>query len=146
MASGVQVSDECKTVFQDVKMGHKYRYVIFCISSDLKMIQVQKKAEPGAEYEDFLADMTEAEDLCECRYAIFDFEYLTKDNQSRNKLIFFMWSPEKAKIKQKMVYASSRDALKKALGEGIAKEVQANDHGDLKWESIMEIISRTERT
>lgn len=54
-------------------------------------------------------------------------------------------SPEKALIKQRMVYASSKDALKKALGEGIGKEVQANDHGDLAWNSVMEIITRTER-
>ena len=44
-----------------------------------------------------------------------------------------------------MVYSSSKDALKKALGEGIGKEVQANDHGDLDWGNIMEIITRTER-
>jgi hypothetical protein len=146
MASGVQVHDECKIAFQDVKLGHKYRYVIFSLTADLKLIEVVKKAELDAEYKDFLADMTEAEEQGECRYAIYDVEYQTKDNQSRNKLVFFMWSPEKAKIKQRMVYASSKDALKKALGEGIAKEVQANDHGDLKFESVMEIITRTERT
>lgn len=48
-------------------------------------------------------------------------------------------------LKQRMVYASSKDALKKALGEGIGKEVQANDHGDLEWSNILEIIQRTER-
>jgi len=51
-------------------------------------------------------------------------------------------SPEKAKIKQKMVYASSKDALKKALGEGVAKEVQANDNGDLAWSNILEILTK----
>ncbi len=51
-------------------------------------------------------------------------------------------TPDKVKIKQKMVYASSKDALKKALGEGVAKEVQANDHGDLSWSNVLEIISK----
>jgi Cofilin/tropomyosin-type actin-binding protein len=51
-------------------------------------------------------------------------------------------SPERALIKQKMVYAASKDALKKALGEGVAKEVQANDHGDLTWSNVLEIISK----
>ena len=54
-------------------------------------------------------------------------------------------SPDGAKIKQKMVYSSSKDALKRALGEGIGKEVQANDHGDLDWNNVKEIISRMDR-
>ena len=44
-----------------------------------------------------------------------------------------------------MVYASSKDALKRALGEGLGKEVQANDHGDLAWDSVLEQISRMDR-
>lgn len=145
MASGVHVEDECKVAFQDVKLGHKYRYVVYSLTDDLKSIHVIKRAELDAEYKDFLEDMKEAETVGQCRYAIYDVEYQTKDGQPRNKLVFFMWSPEKALIKQRMVYASSKDALKKALGEGIGKEVQANDHGDLAWNSVMEIITRTER-
>jgi len=145
MASGVSVNDDCKTSFQDVKLGHKYRYVVYRLTDDLKRIEVLKTADPSATYDDFLEDMKEAERLEQCRFAIFDAEYKTKDGQPRNKIIFIMWSPEKAKIKQRMVYSSSKDALKKALGEGIGKEVQANDHGDLDWGNIMEIITRTER-
>jgi len=44
-----------------------------------------------------------------------------------------------------MVYSSSKEALKKALGAGIAKEVQANDFSDLHWSSIMDAITRTNR-
>jgi len=44
-----------------------------------------------------------------------------------------------------MVYSSSKEALKKALGEGISREIQANDMGDLDLENIMEIITRSER-
>lgn len=66
-------------------------------------------------------------------------------NESNLVYVSFFRSPDGAQIKQKMVYASSRDALKKALGDGIGKEVQANDHGDLKHESVMEIICRTDR-
>jgi cofilin len=146
MASGVQVEDECKTAFQEVKLGHKYRYIVFKLTDDLRTIVVDTKAEPAATYDDFTKQMMEAEALQECRYAIFDVEYETVDGQPRNKICFFMWSPETAKIKQRMVYSSSKDALKKALGEGIGKEIQANDHGDLEFKSVMEIIRKTERT
>lgn len=146
MASGVSVDDECKTAFQEVKLGHKYRYVIFKLTDDLKQIVVDFKAEPSASYDDFVEKMKEAEKAQECRYAIFDVAYETTAGQPRNKICFFMWSPETAKIKQRMVYSSSKDALKKALGEGIGKEIQANDHGDLELKSVMEIIRSTERT
>lgn len=145
MASGVQVDDECKVAFQDVKLGHKFRYIVYSLTEDLKKIHVIKRADLDAEYKDFLADMKGAEDLEECRYAIYDAEYQTKDGQPRNKIVFFMWNPESAKVKQRMVYSSSKDALKKALGEGIGKEVQANESSDLSWDHVMEIITRTDR-
>jgi cofilin len=142
MASGVAVCDECKTSFQEIKLGHKYRYVIFCLTEDLKQIVVEKRAEPSATYDEFLEELKQAESKSECRFAVFDAEFSTKDGQQRNKIVFFMWSPENSKIKQKMVYASSKDALKKALGEGIAKEIQANDHGDLMWSAVLDKLSQ----
>lgn len=142
MASGVAVSDNCKTAFQDIKLGHKYRYVVYCLTEDFKQIVVEKLAEPSSTYDEFLKDMKAAEDVDQCRFAVFDAEFSTKDGQPRNKIVFFMWSPERAKIKQKMVYAASKDALKKALGEGIGKEVQANDQSDLKWDNVLEIIMK----
>lgn len=52
-------------------------------------------------------------------------------------------SPESAKIKQKMVYTSSKDYLKRCL-VGIGKEFQACDHGDLCWSGILETLLRME--
>jgi len=146
MASGVQVDDECKMSFQEVKLGHKYRFIVYKLTDDLRTIVVELKAEPSKTYEDFVEVMKSAESAQECRYAVFDVEYATVDGQPRNKIVFFMWSPETAKIKQRMVYSSSKDALKKALGEGIGKEIQANDHGDLEFSNVMEVIRKTERT
>jgi len=142
MSSGVAVDDECKVTFQDIKLGKKYRYVIYVLTGDYKKIIVEKSAMPEATYDEFLVDMKAAESAGECRYAVFDASFSTPDGQPRNKIVFFMWSPEGAKIKQKMVYSASKDALKKALGEGVAKEVQANDHGDLAWKNVLEILSK----
>ena len=55
----------------------------------------------------------------------------------------FSRSPEGAKIKQKMVYTSSKDYLKRAL-VGIAKEIQANDRDDLLWSNVLEVCMRGE--
>jgi cofilin len=143
MASGVSVQQDCVTAFNDIKLGHKFRYIVYSLTDDLKQIRVLKLAPPGSTYEEFVEDMKEAEDKRECRYAIFDAVYKLKDGQNRTKLVFFLWSPENATTKQKMVYTSSKDALKRAL-VGVGKEVQANDHGDLEWSSVLEILLRTE--
>jgi hypothetical protein len=44
--------------------------------------------------------------------------------------------PDTANVKEKMIYASSKDALKKKLGDGIGLEVQANDESDLGLSEI----------
>ena len=58
-------------------------------------------------------------------------------------LYLYCRSPENAAIKQKMIYTSSKDILKRAL-VGIGKDVQACDYGDLAWSNILEILLRTE--
>ena len=52
-------------------------------------------------------------------------------------------SPENATIKQKMLYTSSKDALKKTL-VGVGKEFQACDYGDLEWSGILDTLLRME--
>ena len=54
-------------------------------------------------------------------------------------------SPETATIKQKMLYSSSMQALKVALGDGIAHVIQAHDYGDLEWANVIAEISRLDR-
>ncbi|KDR83139.1 hypothetical protein GALMADRAFT_221101 [Galerina marginata CBS 339.88] len=51
-------------------------------------------------------------------------EFEKEGARKQNKIMFLSWSPDDAKIKQKVVFRSSRDALKRALN-CIAVEVQA---------------------
>ena len=47
---------------------------------------------PDATYDDFVDQFKEAEGTGQCRYGVFDAEYQTKDGNTKNKLVFFMWS------------------------------------------------------
>jgi len=48
-ASGVKVDNKCKTVFQDIKLGRKHRYVLFGFTpDDVTQIVVLKEAAPGS--------------------------------------------------------------------------------------------------
>jgi cofilin/tropomyosin-type actin-binding protein len=44
-------------------------------------------------------------------------------------------------VKAKMIYASSKDALKRAL-TGIATELQANDSDDIEYDTVLKTVSK----
>lgn len=60
----------------------------------------------------------------DCRWAVYDFEFQTKEMPPRNvnKIIFFHWVGSKTKLKDKMVYSTALAALKSIL-TGVAKDV-----------------------
>merc|ERR1719188_2916540 len=103
-------------------MKKDLRFVTFKIQ-DKKMIVPDVKGPIEKSYEDFVKELPEDQP----RYALCDIDYETADGRSQNKLVFFYWSPDdKTPIKEKMIYASSKDAIKKKL-TGVMVEVQAND-------------------
>ncbi|KAJ0002910.1 hypothetical protein NQD34_008059 [Periophthalmus magnuspinnatus] len=68
--------------------------------------------------------------LKDCRYALYDATYETKETKKED-LVFIFWAPECASLKSKMIYASSKDAIKRKF-EGIKHEWQVNGLEDLK--------------
>ncbi len=78
----------------------------------------------------------------DCRFAVYDFEYTINEAEGpRNKILFIAWSPDVSKVKSKMMYASSKDSLKKSL-VGIAKDVQATDAGEIDWQTVLDIVTK----
>lgn len=148
MASGVAVSQECKNSFDEIKKGKKHRYIIFFIE-DEKTIKVETLGDRDADYDAFFHDLTKAGEG-ECRYGLFDFEYLhqcqgTTETSKKQKLFLMSWCPDTAKIKKKMLYSSSFDAIKKAL-VGVHKYIQATDSSEASKESVEEKLRSTDRS
>jgi len=146
MASGVQVADACQEAFSDIKKNKKYRYIIFFIK-DEKIIDIEKYGDKNASYDDYLNDLASAGPE-ECRYGLYDFEYDhqcqgTSDTK-KQKLFLMSWCPDTAKIKKKMVYSSSFDALKSAF-IGIGKYIQATDMAEASYECVLEKLRATDR-
>ena len=54
-------------------------------------------------------------------------------------------SPDCASVKQKMLYSSSKDALKKTLGTGIGISMQACDYDEVSEESLSKEIQRLDK-
>ena len=138
MGSEMCIRDrECLEQFQSLKLGRKTKYIIYTLSPDNTEIVVSKTSD-SSNYDDFLAELPPAE----CRYAIYDFEFQKGDEGKRNKICFFTWSPDESKVKQKMLYASSKEALRKAL-VGIATEIQGTDLSEVSYEAVLEKVMRS---
>lgn len=147
MASGVTVSDEVLSKFQLIKKGKSMRYVIYHIK-DEKIIDIEKVGDREASYDDYLNDLTSGGQE-ECRYGLYDIEYehtcQGTSDQKKQKLFLMCWCPDTAKIKKKMLYSSSFDALKSAL-DGIGKFIQATDMAEASYECVLEKIRATDRS
>ncbi|THH31229.1 hypothetical protein EUX98_g2947 [Antrodiella citrinella] len=135
-SSGVGLSNECTQIYNDLKLGKKHKYIIYNLNKDVTEIVVEKTS-ASTSYDDFIADLPEKE----CRWAVYDFEFEREDGGKRNKLVFIAWSPDDAKVKQKMLFASSKDALRRTL-IGIATEIQGTDFSEVAYESVLDKASR----
>ncbi|KAG0466478.1 hypothetical protein HPP92_018058 [Vanilla planifolia] len=116
------VHDECKLKFLELKAKRTYRFIIYKIEEKLKQVVVEKVGEPALTYEDFIATLP----TDECRYAIFDYDFVTEENCQKSKIFFIAWSPDTSRVRSKMIYASSKDRFKREL-DGIQVELQATD-------------------
>jgi len=146
--SGAVVSADCVTKFNELKLNKKIKFIIYKLDDQYKEIVVDEASEDG-DWEVFREKLINATAKNKAgkvgkgpRYAVYDFNYdLASGEGSRSKITFIAWSPDDAGIQPKMIYASSKDALKRALN-GIATEFQANDEDDIEYQSVLAKVSK----
>ncbi|MGW7198733.1 actin-binding ADF family protein [Streptomyces chryseus] len=114
----------------------KINYQLCRISDDCTQIIVDKSGKADS-YAEFVAMLPENDP----RYAIHDFEFTTSDGRKSSKIVMFYWLPDSSSIKAKMVYASSKSALRSTLSS-IAVEVQATDLSDMDVEEVKARVVR----
>ncbi|GAY38151.1 hypothetical protein CUMW_034510 [Citrus unshiu] len=125
-ASGMAVHDDCKLKFLELKAKRTYRFIVFKIEEKQKQVIVEKVGEPTQTYEDFAASLPAEE----CRYAVYDYDFVTAENCQKSRIFFIAWSPDTARVRSKMIYASSKDRFKREL-DGIQVELQATDPSEM---------------
>jgi len=84
-SSGVPLHSDCVKVYQGLKLGKKFKYIIYNINSDLTEIIVESTG--NLDYDEFLGALPENE----CRWAIYDFEFEKEGAGRRNKITFLSW-------------------------------------------------------
>lgn len=136
-SSGVAVDDEITGTFQEFKLNKKVRYYIYKIENKNKIV-IEKSGERSLTYDDFASSLPENEP----RYGLIDLEFQTKDGRPTSKLIFISWNPDTAKVRDKMIYSSSKEAIKSALN-GVGIHINATDQSELDLEeSILPVVKK----
>uniref|UniRef100_A0A0E0EB77 ADF-H domain-containing protein n=1 Tax=Oryza meridionalis TaxID=40149 RepID=A0A0E0EB77_9ORYZ len=130
-ASGLAVNDECKFKFQELKARRGFRFIVFKIDDKAMEIKVERLGQTAEGYEDFAATLP----ADECRYAVYDLDFVTDENCQKSKIFFFSWSPDTARTRSKMLYASSKDRFRREL-DGIQCEIQATDPSEMSLDII----------
>nr|XP_043618912.1 actin-depolymerizing factor-like [Erigeron canadensis]XP_043618913.1 actin-depolymerizing factor-like [Erigeron canadensis] len=134
--SGVDVADHCKEAFLELQRKKAHRYVIFKIDDNKNEVVVDKTGSPSESYEDFISELPEND----CRYAVFDFDFVTSDNCQKSKIFFIAWSPESSQIRAKMLYATSKSKLRRDL-DGVHYEIQATDPEEMELGALRERVN-----
>ena len=158
MSSGIKPSDDAIKTYERVK-GNELDWVIFKIDKELIVVDkvfpdsedglAKKKADKKDEeatyskfkdnvYDDFQEMMQTTYKTLPC-FALIDFRFMSDDGP-RGKLSLIQWCPDSgAKIKDKMLLASSADAFKQKL-EGLHCKLQFAAVSDFDYDEIRKAV------
>ncbi|KAI9704677.1 MAG: cofilin [Bogoriella megaspora] len=146
--SGVSVAPECISAFNELKLGKDIKWIIYKISDDWREIVVEETSKESnyAEFRDKLLNAKSKDKRGKegmgGRYAVYDVEYELEGGEgSRSKITFITWCPDDAPQYPRMMYSSSKEAIKRALN-GLAADIQANDPDDIEFENVKQRVSK----
>ena len=71
----------------DLKRKKVHRYVIFMIDENKKEVVVEKTGGIEETYDDFVASLPDND----CRFAVYDFDFVTDDHCQKSKIFFISW-------------------------------------------------------
>lgn len=143
MASGVAVNSKVMSTFKDLVKDRKHRCAVFKINDAMTEIAVEKTFDPSADGSDPIKEWNSFKKTLpdsDCRYVAYDFLY-EHQGAMKNRVLFALWSPPTAKIKSKMIYASSQEGVVNKL-EGVQRQMQCMDDDDIKYESIAKLLKQ----
>lgn len=123
----------CVQEFMSLKTKRTYKFLIFKVNDDGKEIVVDARGDRDGKWEQLTEQLPEKE----CRYAVWDHDFTNKEGIPKSKIFFILWVPDTAKVRSKMLYASSKDNFRTML-DGINYELQATDADEIDYEVIID--------
>lgn len=130
-ATGISVAESAIEEFENFKLRKsKEKFIVYQVV-DGSVVVEQKSDNPS--FPDFIAMLP----VDACRYITYDMNFTTNDGRPNSKVVLISWVPDTAKIKDKMVYSGSKEAVKRAF-VGISVNVNATDLSELTEDIVVE--------
>ncbi|GAB2210198.1 hypothetical protein Droror1_Dr00015458 [Drosera rotundifolia] len=82
--SGIRTAEESKSTFSELHREKMHRYVVFEIDEQRLEVVVEKTGGPEESYDNFTASLPEED----CRFAVYDFEFVTSENCQKSRIFF----------------------------------------------------------
>jgi len=142
--SGIDISEELLGLFEEVKLRHKHKFIIFSLKQTGKVgtkitfdWSIDTKADPVADAENKAAFEAMLKELPsdDARFVVFDFADTKADGRQIKKLVLIKWCPDSVSFRVKPVVGATYQTLKEKL-TGLGKDIQASDASDLAYEAI----------
>ena len=96
-------------MFQALKLRRKHKYLVFKLATDDSgAVEVDKVGGPKEKASAFIACLPNSE----CRFAIYDHEYTSKDGRPQSKLFFVSWLPINATPHSMMAYSAAKGVFR----------------------------------
>eukprot|EP00193_Tetraselmis_chui_P003719 CAMPEP_0177756282 /NCGR_PEP_ID=MMETSP0491_2-20121128/3020_1 /TAXON_ID=63592 /ORGANISM="Tetraselmis chuii, Strain PLY429" /LENGTH=277 /DNA_ID=CAMNT_0019271843 /DNA_START=37 /DNA_END=869 /DNA_ORIENTATION=+ len=134
--SGYSVDSGSVDAFMAMKAKSSFPWVLYRIQSS----QVVVDTIGNGDYDDFLAALPPNNP----RYAVYDFFLTSSEGRKLNKLVFVLWSPNGASVKDKMMYSSTKDFFKELLDEtASAADMHADDMSDIEEPEMRRYVVAT---
>ena len=134
--SGIECDKEVTESLKEMKEHRKHRYIIYKIRRGTKSysINISKKGKRDCTFMDFLRDVPKEEP----RYIVYNFTYMTKEWEQRDRIMFIFWSPDKSRIEDKVQYSATKSAVLKEINKVLTmKHVELTDLDELKERELI---------
>ena len=137
LAIPVSIDDEIVRQFALFQRGKtEHQWLAYRLSgTDMHTLEL---ADSGAKGESYNSFVERALVGSEPRFCFVHYSYDLESDGKRNKCVLVLWVPPKSGVRAKMIAASSRSTVKKALGFGFGIELQASDKAEASSEAVLE--------
>jgi len=132
MATGITVHDDVIAKFDAFKLKKAGDVKYITMKIDKHEVVLDEEFPKSMSHEEFSTMLGD-----EPKYILCDHDYKTNDNRDADKIIFIAWIPDTAKVKAKMTYSGTKEAVKSAL-TGIAISINATDYSEMTEEVLNE--------
>lgn len=112
--STLTFGDRCRAVFEELKIRRKHRHILFKMDDANTTVDIDSVGERGLGWADFKSALPNSD----CRFGIYDHEFMSDRGVQVNKLWLVVWIPENSSAARKMMYTAAKTRFQESCLPG----------------------------